>query len=75
MHHYEGRNNSNNLIPACKNCHAKVSAEQNKLSPKARSANASLKQKKAYYYVSIGALLEVLGKNLKEHGFEEANIE
>jgi hypothetical protein len=70
MHHIEGRINSGDLILLCKNCHAVISAEQNKLPPKARSSKASHEQKRAYSDISLGALFELSGKKLKEHGFK-----
>ena len=74
-HHFEGRNNSEWLITLCKNCHAVITAEQNKLPPKTRSAKASPKHKKSYADITLGALCELYGKKLKELGFEEANFE
>ena len=69
MHHYEGRMFPDQVIPVCKNCHAKITAEQNKIPPKARSKNASPEQKEGHRFVITGALLEVLGGNMKEYGF------
>jgi hypothetical protein len=74
-HHLEGRNNSDRLIELCKNCHAEITAEQNKVSPKARSAKASSQQKQAYSLITIGALRELSGKKMKEYGFEMINLE
>ncbi len=37
IHHMYGRGYSNETIPLCKNHHAKITAIQNKLPPKARS--------------------------------------
>ena len=74
-HHLEGRNNSDRLIELCKNCHTEITAEQNKVSPKARSAKASPQQKLAYSYITIGALHELLGKKMKERGFEVITLE
>ncbi|AKB64377.1 HNH endonuclease signature motif containing protein [Methanosarcina mazei] len=70
MHHISGRNNSDQVQPLCKNCHFKVTKEQNKLSPKARSGNASTEQKRAFQLVSIGALLKELGTQLIDLGNE-----
>ncbi|KGK98711.1 hypothetical protein LI82_07650 [Methanococcoides methylutens] len=64
MHHVEGRNNSEWIKPLCKNCHAKITAEQNKLSPKVRYSKASLQNKRAFNIISIGALLRELGQQL-----------
>ncbi|MDA0525459.1 HNH endonuclease [Methanococcoides alaskense] len=70
LHHVEGRNNSNWVKPLCKNCHTKITVEQNKLSPKARSKNASLENLKAFNIISIGALLKELGQRLINLGME-----
>ncbi len=70
MHHVYGRSNSDKVQPLCKNCHSKVTGEQNKLSPKARSGNASPEQKRAFQLVSIGALLKELGTKLIDLGNE-----
>lgn len=70
MHHREGRSNSDNVEPLCKNHHSKVTKEQNKLSPKARSKNASPEHKRAFQLVSIGALLVELGTHLIDLGNE-----
>jgi len=70
MHHVDGRNNSDWVKPLCKNCHAKVTAEQNKLSPKVRSKGASLQNKRAFNIISIGALLKELGDRLISLGME-----
>jgi 5-methylcytosine-specific restriction endonuclease McrA len=70
MHHIYGRSNSDQVQPLCKNCHSKITKEQNKLSPKARSGNASPEQKRAFQIVSIGALLTELGTQLIDVGNE-----
>ena len=70
MHHVYGRNNSEKVQPLCKNCHSKITKEQNKLSPKARSGNASQAQKRAFQVISIGALLKELGTQLINVGHE-----
>jgi hypothetical protein len=70
MHHVDGRNNSDWVEPLCKNCHAKVTAQQNKLSPKARSKNASLQNLRAFNVISIGALLKEIGERLINVGME-----
>jgi 5-methylcytosine-specific restriction endonuclease McrA len=70
MHHRDGRSNSDQVQPLCKNCHSKITKEQNKLSPKARSGNASPEQKRAFQLVSIGALLKELGTQLIDLGNE-----
>lgn len=70
MHHIYGRSNSDQVQPLCKNCHSKITREQNKLNPKARSGNASPEQKRAFQLVSIGALLKELGIQLIDLGNE-----
>ncbi|WP_440952225.1 HNH endonuclease signature motif containing protein [Methanococcoides sp. FTZ1] len=70
MHHVDGRNNSDLVKPLCKNCHTKITAEQNKLSPKIRSSKASLQNKRAFNIISIGALLRLLGDRLINLGME-----
>jgi hypothetical protein len=74
-HHLEGRNNSDRLILLCKNCHAVITAEQNKLPPKVRSARASPEQKLAFSLITLGALRELSGKKMKERGFDAINLE
>ena len=71
-HHVDGRNNSDWKKPLCKNCHSKITTEQNKLSPKARSKNASLKNLKAFNIISIGSLIRELGQQLINVGMEMA---
>ncbi|WP_319507632.1 HNH endonuclease signature motif containing protein [uncultured Methanolobus sp.] len=68
MHHVEGRNNSDWIKPLCKNCHSKITAEQNRLSPKARSGKTSLQNLKAFNIISIGALLREIGQHLINMG-------
>ena len=70
MHHPYGKSNSDIVQPLCKNCHSKITREQNKLSPKTRSGNASPEQKRAFQLVSIGALLTELGTQLIDLGNE-----
>lgn len=70
MHHILGRSNSDQVQPLCKNCHSKITKEQNKLSPKARSGSACQAQKRAFQFISIGALLKELGTQLINVGHE-----
>lgn len=70
MHHVDGRNNSDWEIPLCKNCHTKITAEQNKASPKVRSKDAPLQNQKAFNIISIGALLRDLGDGLIDIGWD-----
>jgi hypothetical protein len=70
MHHVDGRNNTDRIKPLCKNCHFKITSEQNKLSPKVRSSEASLQNKRAFNIISIGALLREIGDRLIHLGME-----
>ena len=70
QHHIFGRNNADDTAPFCLNCHAVVTQEQNKVSPKLRSSSASTQQKRGYLLVTVGALLELIGKTLKNLGHE-----
>lgn len=70
LHHIDGRNNSDGVVPLCKNCHLKVTAEQNKVSPKDRSGKASLLKKRCYQLISQGALLKVMGEQQMYLGHE-----
>src|SRR5208283_6246672 len=64
-HHIFGRNNADDTTPLCLNCHRKISVEQNKVNPQSRSAFASIREKRGFLLVSVGALLELIGKHLK----------
>lgn len=70
QHHIFGRNNADDTTPLCLNCHAVVTQEQNKVSPKLRSSSASPQQKRGFLLVSVGSLLELIGKTLKNLGHE-----
>jgi len=60
-HHILGKVNSDETILVCPNCHAKMTAEQNKLSPELRSSKSSRKNHFAYLLLSIGNLLKLSG--------------
>lgn len=63
-HHTFTRNyNAKEIILLCHNCHDKITYEQNKLSPKIRKATKGIPQI-VFVLRSIGALLEVAGRNL-----------
>ena len=62
-HHVFGRANSNLRILLCKNCHSKITNEQNKLPPKLRSSQASEYRKLLYIIITQGKLLERIGKH------------
>jgi transcription elongation factor Elf1 len=68
MHHIFGRNNSQKTVPLCKNCHAKITYQQNKLAPKIRAANASRENNKRVVFVSMGGILKVIGEELICYG-------
>ncbi len=57
LHHIYGRANSDERVPLCKNCHAKVTAEQNKFPPKSRTGVL-------YAALSITAFIVVLGQEM-----------
>lgn len=67
-HHVFGRNNSPHKIPLCKSCHAPITYEQNKVSPKSRSKHASYLEQIGYQLVTVGALLREIGKQLIKLG-------
>jgi ferredoxin len=69
-HHIYGRNNSDETTLLCKNCHAKITEEQNKISPLSRSKNALPDEQRGYLLVTVGSLLELMGKYLKNLGHE-----
>jgi hypothetical protein len=69
-HHPVGRAYSNDKIPLCKNCHAKITAGQNLFPPKARSHKAPLKERLTYALYSLILLIEEVLKTLKELCFE-----
>ncbi|TQD27913.1 HNH endonuclease [Methanolobus vulcani] len=66
MHHVDGRNNSDVVKPLCMNCHSKVTAKQNRLSPKVRSKDASEENKKVVNAISLLALLRELVDRLDD---------
>ncbi|HDQ07344.1 MAG TPA: HNH endonuclease [Methanoculleus sp.] len=65
MHHVIGKSNSDEVIPLCKNCHAKITDEQNKLPREKRKGTS-------FILVSIGALLKEAGNVLINLGHEVA---
>lgn len=70
MHHVEGRSNSDWDEPLCKNCHSRITAEQNTFGPKERSSEACIQNKKAFSLVSMGALLKLIGERMINLGRE-----
>ncbi|WP_340818284.1 HNH endonuclease [Methanolobus sp. WCC4] len=70
LHHVYGRNNSEETVPLCKNCHFKITKQQNKLPRKVRASTASREDNIRFILVSMGALLEGMGKQLRMIGLE-----
>ena len=70
MHHIDGRATSEKTVPLCKNCHAKVTMEQNRFPPKARAANGLQAEQIAFWLLSLGALLQYVGQSLIEFAHE-----
>jgi hypothetical protein len=70
MHHVDGRAISGKTVPLCKNCHAKVTMEQNRFPPTARAADAVQSEQIAYWLLSLGALLNYIGQSLIEFAHE-----
>ncbi|WP_445475702.1 HNH endonuclease signature motif containing protein [Methanococcoides methylutens] len=70
QHHIEGRANSDVTIPLCKNCHTKITHEQNALKPEYRFRKAPPKNKGGFSMVSIGALLKETGNILIKNAHE-----
>lgn len=69
-HHLFGKAHSDIEIPLCLNCHAKISAKQNRVSPKKRSNKASKLEKIGYILLTHGKLQELVGKKNQEIGME-----
>jgi len=62
-HHLYGKGNSDETVPLCKNCHAKVTAEQNKLDPKKRNGIP-------YAAVSVAAFFKVFAEHIINYAHE-----
>jgi hypothetical protein len=62
-HHVFGKKFDKEKILLCHNCHDKITHEQNKLPPKVRKAKSEIFLI-VFVLRSVGALLEVIGKNL-----------
>ncbi len=75
MHHIFGRNNSEKTVPLCKNCHAKITYQQNKLAPKRRSKNSTTDDRRRFQFVSMGAILRVIADQLLTFGNEGEGCE
>lgn len=63
-HHVFGRGYSDDVVPLCKNCHAKITAGQNLVSPAMRSKNASAFQRLIYALLTFFLLLAQCMENL-----------
>lgn len=69
-HHVYGRGYSDDVVPLCKNCHAKVTAGQNVLSPKARSKAASPVERLVYALLTFLLLMKEAIVNLEKICYE-----
>lgn len=67
-HHIFGRNFSPEIMLLCKNCHYKITHGQNKISPKKRSKDASPEHSEQFALISVGALLQEIGKTIEKSG-------
>ncbi len=67
-HHIFGRNFSPEVMLLCKNCHYKITHGQNKILPKKRSKDASPEDLEKFTLVSIGVLLQEIGKIMEKTG-------
>jgi hypothetical protein len=68
-HHIFGRAIGKETILLCRNCHEKITHEQNSTAPKERSKKSN-DSKIPYSLKTQGALLELVGKKLKEFSSE-----
>lgn len=67
-HHIFGRNISHEIMLLCKNCHYKITHEQNKITPIKRSKDASPEDLEKFSLISIGVLLQEIGKIIEKSG-------
>ena len=70
MHHIDGRANSKYIIDLCKNCHTRITSEQNKFAPKDRSAKAPRNKQRGMQIINHSKLLKVLAEHDLELGRE-----
>ncbi len=71
-HHTYGRSNdAKSVILLCFGCHRKITIDQNQFQPKVRSHKASDRDKRNFEDVSIGSLLELIGRRLKKRGLDK----
>jgi 5-methylcytosine-specific restriction endonuclease McrA len=73
-HHIFGRNNGDAVTLLCRNCHDKITSEQNKFPPKVRRKEANPEQKDAYIDASIGGLLKITGDMLIKRARKKLRI-
>lgn len=71
-HHTFAKCNGEEKGPICLNCHAKVTYDQNLLSPDKRKDKS--KPNLPLLFVSVGSLLEIIGKKLKDIGYDMGEI-
>jgi hypothetical protein len=69
-HHVFSKGNSPETIILCHNCHDKITHDQQLLPPKVRSKKASKENRDDVEYITVGSLLELIGKRLKERGLD-----
>lgn len=69
-HHIYGRGYSDDVVPLCKNCHAKVTAGQNVLSPKTRSKSATPLERLVYALLTFLLLMKEAIVNLEKICYE-----
>lgn len=70
-HHYFGAANSPETIWLCHNCHDKITADQNKMPPKARHRGAPEWDRLNFEDISVGSLLEQIGMRMKKRGMKK----
>ena len=64
MHHIFGRGNSGRVEPLCKNCHAAITAQQNKIPPQKRKG-------RHFESVTAAALLHLIAERMAENAYEK----
>jgi len=65
-HHIFGKNFDPEIMMLCKNCHYKITHEQNKLGPEKRSKKASKSDLEKLALLSLGTLFKVFGETMIE---------
>lgn len=69
-HHIFAHGNGETIF-LCKNDHDRITYDQNRLSPRERRKNAKREDLLAYELISIGSLLETIGKEMKKRGLDK----